>query len=170
MDHYEGLGVGPTAARSEIRAAYVAWARLVHPDLHRDAGDDDRRRAARRMIELNEAWRVLGDPARRRIYDRGPAGPAPRAGGDAPGDGTGPSGTPTRTPGSTAPGGRSNLVALVPVGLLAAALSTLVVGLVLGGPVLALGALLFGLAMAAFLVAPFLALATSRQDRSSAIG
>ena len=28
------------------------------------------------MAEINEAWRVLGDPRRRRIYDLSPSGPA----------------------------------------------------------------------------------------------
>lgn len=61
MDHYRRLGVRRTASTSEIRTAYRSHARRLHPD--RRAGDD------RAMQDLNEAWRVLRDPARRRAYD-----------------------------------------------------------------------------------------------------
>lgn len=67
--HYEVLGVSPRASADEIRAAYRAAARTVHPD----AGGSP---AA--MRTLNAAWHVLGDPARRAVYDRSlaPAGAA----------------------------------------------------------------------------------------------
>jgi len=65
---YDRLGVAPTASTAEIRAAYRRLARAAHPD---HAG------SAREMAVLNEAWRVLGDPARRAAYDRSAA--APRA-------------------------------------------------------------------------------------------
>jgi len=53
--------VSRSASAEEIHAAYRARARSLHPDVV--AGDD------RAMQDLNEAWRVLGDPARRRTYD-----------------------------------------------------------------------------------------------------
>ena len=62
MNHYQRLGVSSSSSEEEIHAAYRARARVLHPD--RTAGDD------RAMQELNEAWRVLRDPARRRAYDR----------------------------------------------------------------------------------------------------
>ncbi len=62
MTHYEVLGVGSAATPDEVRAAYRRAARDAHPDRH-GAG------SAERMARVNEAWRVLGDPARRRAYD-----------------------------------------------------------------------------------------------------
>ncbi|MDQ2651140.1 MAG: J domain-containing protein [Actinomycetota bacterium] len=59
--HYEVLGVAPDASTTEVRQAYLALARTHHPD--RPGGD------AERMRQVNEAWAVLGDPARRASYD-----------------------------------------------------------------------------------------------------
>lgn len=59
--HYDVLGVSVRATPDEVRAAYRRAARDHHPD----AGGD-----ARRMSDLNVAWRVLGDPGRRAAYDR----------------------------------------------------------------------------------------------------
>jgi hypothetical protein len=75
VSHYEVLAVAPTAPPSEIRAAYRRAARAAHPDRH-GAG------SAARMAAVNEAWRVLGDPALRRAYDQQLAdlgGPRPSA-------------------------------------------------------------------------------------------
>lgn len=62
MTHYDVLGIGPAAGPDEVRAAYRRAARDAHPDRH-GAG------SAERMARVNEAWRVLGDPLRRRAYD-----------------------------------------------------------------------------------------------------
>jgi DnaJ-like protein len=59
---YERLGVDPAASQAEIRAAYRRLARRVHPDRGGSGSE-----AA--MAAVNEAWRVLGDPARRANYD-----------------------------------------------------------------------------------------------------
>ncbi|HRE03681.1 MAG TPA: J domain-containing protein [Ilumatobacteraceae bacterium] len=61
-DHYAVLGVAATASRDEIRDAYRRLARQHHPD----TGGEH---AATRMAEINEAYRVLHDPARRALYD-----------------------------------------------------------------------------------------------------
>jgi hypothetical protein len=73
VTHYERLGVEPTADAGEIRAAYRRVARQHHPDT-RGGG------AAPEMAAVNEAWRVLRDPARRAVYDaslRPPSRPLP---------------------------------------------------------------------------------------------
>jgi len=57
---YEVLGVPPTATGEEIRAAYRRAARRVHPD----AGGSQRA-----FRQVNEAYRVLSDPARRQTYN-----------------------------------------------------------------------------------------------------
>ena len=70
-DLYEVLQVHPRAEPDVLRAAYRVLARKYHPD---HGGD------ARRMITLNDAWDVLGDPVRRAAYDASRAAPASQAG------------------------------------------------------------------------------------------
>jgi hypothetical protein len=77
VDHYEALGVPRSAAPAEIRQAYLRLARRHHPDRQVGAGADAERAARTRMAELNQAWEVLGDPARRRRYDEQVPGPGP---------------------------------------------------------------------------------------------
>ena len=66
-DLYEVLQVHPRAEPEVLRAAYRVLARKYHPD---HGGD------ARRMITLNDAWDVLGDPVKRAEYDASRAAPA----------------------------------------------------------------------------------------------
>ena len=76
--HYGTLGVADGAEPDEVRRAYLDLARQLHPDRWIDASPSEREDADRRMQEVNEAWRVLGNPARRLAYDveRREAGPA----------------------------------------------------------------------------------------------
>ncbi|CAN5169563.1 hypothetical protein BH24ACT1_BH24ACT1_10490 [soil metagenome] len=73
--HYEVLGVAVTASGEDIRTAFRRRAREVHPDRYAgsQALPSDRAEGSRQseqaMREINEAWRVLGDPGRRRAYD-----------------------------------------------------------------------------------------------------
>jgi hypothetical protein len=67
--HYEVLGVSPGAGSDDVRRAYLERAREAHPDRHVDASGPQRATAERAMQEVNEAWRVLGNPRRRRRYD-----------------------------------------------------------------------------------------------------
>jgi curved DNA-binding protein CbpA len=64
-DHYQALGVHPTADHATVRAAYRRLMRDVHPDVK--PGDAAAGEAARRA---NAAWAVLSDSARRASYDR----------------------------------------------------------------------------------------------------
>ena len=68
---YDVLGVQPSANAAEVRAAYRRCAHELHPDLHRDLQPDDAAAGEVAMRMVNEAWSVLGDPARRAAYDRG---------------------------------------------------------------------------------------------------
>ncbi len=64
VDAYRILQVLPTADQEEIKVAYRRLARRYHPDR---APDDV---STSRMIELNQAWELVGDPSRRAAYDR----------------------------------------------------------------------------------------------------
>jgi DnaJ domain len=66
---YDHLGVSPEASQEEIKRAYHSLARLHHPDAHPGAEAPVLEAARRRMVVLNGAWAVLGDPDRRRAYD-----------------------------------------------------------------------------------------------------
>ena len=63
-DYYATLGVAKTATEKEIKQAYRKLARKFHPDVN--PGD---KAAETRFKELNEAYEVLGDPAKRKKYD-----------------------------------------------------------------------------------------------------
>ncbi len=63
LDFYGILQVDPRAEPEVVRAAYRSLARKYHPDV---AGG-----SAERMVELNQAWAVLGDSRARAAYDRG---------------------------------------------------------------------------------------------------
>jgi len=65
-DYYGILGISRQAGREEIRRAFRRQALRYHPDTYRGS-----RVEAEIMIkEIIEAYRVLGDPSRRRAYDR----------------------------------------------------------------------------------------------------
>jgi len=63
--YYEILGVHSSAEQLVIRAAYRALAQRYHPD---KLGPDEGQ-LAERMAQVNEAYRVLSDPALRKEYD-----------------------------------------------------------------------------------------------------
>jgi DnaJ-class molecular chaperone len=63
FDPYDVLGISPDADAATIRRAYQKLARRHHPDLA--PGD---REAERRFVRIQRAYRLLGDPARRRQF------------------------------------------------------------------------------------------------------
>jgi hypothetical protein len=65
-DHYRILGVMRDAEQVVITAAFRALASMYHPD--RWKGDVSE--ATSKMAEINVAYGVLGDPAKRRAYDQ----------------------------------------------------------------------------------------------------
>ena len=65
-DHYQLLGVPPGATAREITRAYREAMKRTHPDR---VGPAFRAKAEERAKELNAAYRVLANPAKRRDYD-----------------------------------------------------------------------------------------------------
>lgn len=63
-DYYKVLGVSPDASQDEIRQAYRKLARKFHPDMNKTAGSEET------FKEINEAYEVLKDPAKREKYDQ----------------------------------------------------------------------------------------------------
>jgi hypothetical protein len=68
--HYDVLGVSSSASIEDLRRAYLDLARTLHPDRTLGASAAEAELASRRMQEVNEAWRVLKEPASRAAYDR----------------------------------------------------------------------------------------------------
>ena len=62
--HYSVLGVHAGASQESIREAYRRQAREFHPDRTRGSAA-----GGEKMPAINEAYRVLSDPARRAVYD-----------------------------------------------------------------------------------------------------
>jgi hypothetical protein len=69
MSYYDLLGVKPGATHAQIRSAYRVLAQLFHPDRLQQLKPEAREFAEERLKALNQAYEVLGDPARRADYD-----------------------------------------------------------------------------------------------------
>lgn len=62
-DYYEILGVGKNAANDEIKSAYRKLARQYHPDVNNEKDAEER------FKEIAEAYTVLSDTEKRKMYD-----------------------------------------------------------------------------------------------------
>ena len=63
-DYYKILGVSRDASQEEIQKAYRKLSRQYHPDIAGKEFED-------KFKEINEAYSVLSDPAKRQQYDMG---------------------------------------------------------------------------------------------------
>ncbi|MGL4343430.1 MAG: molecular chaperone DnaJ [Metamycoplasmataceae bacterium] len=63
-DYYEVLGISKNANASEIKSAYRSLAKKYHPDKNKDHD------AEQKFKEINEAYEVLSDDAKKANYDK----------------------------------------------------------------------------------------------------
>src|SRR5882724_5312764 len=93
QDYYETLGVPRSASAEDIKQAFRRRARLYHPDVARNKAAGEAK-----FKEINEAYEVLGDPEKRKLYDElgpdGRDGGAPAAANGRHGRGQAPQGAP----------------------------------------------------------------------------
>src|SRR5436309_4226543 len=66
---YQILEVSESASTEQIRSAYLKMAREYHPDRVPEHLTKLRADAENKFKQVQEAWTVLGNPARRRLYD-----------------------------------------------------------------------------------------------------
>ena len=63
---YDVLGVSKTAGEADIKKAYRRLAKQFHPDRNKDDA-----KAKDRFAEANSAYEIVGDPEKRKQFDRG---------------------------------------------------------------------------------------------------
>lgn len=69
---YDVLGLAPTAPPEAVRKAYKRLVLETHPDkVPLDATEEERAAAEQRFREVYQAFEILGDTVKRRVYDNG---------------------------------------------------------------------------------------------------
>ncbi len=173
---YDHLGVSRDASHEEIKRAYHVLARRHHPDAHGGAEPAVLEEARRRMVVINGAWAVLGDPERRQLYDASLSGARRRRGEAASRperehpEWFEPDNVPAADLEEEVPENRrtapAELVVLVPVGVVALAVALFAFSLLTESPALFGAAVaLVPVAVAAFLVMPLVVLLRGSRGR-----
>lgn len=64
-DYYEVLGINPNADENVIKKAYRKLAKKYHPDVNKGNAQ-----AEEKFKEITEAYEILSDPEKKKLYDR----------------------------------------------------------------------------------------------------
>ena len=67
-DPYSVLGVSRNASEEEIKKAYKTLSRRYHPDAN--VNNPNKAQAEEKFKEATQAYEILSDPEKRRLYDR----------------------------------------------------------------------------------------------------
>lgn len=70
-DYYKILGVDKNANEEEIKKAYRKRAMVHHPDRHSGATETEQKDHEHKFKEVGEAYAILSDEKKRRMYDSG---------------------------------------------------------------------------------------------------
>merc|ERR1711978_704166 len=70
-DYYKILGVDKNANEEEIKKAYRKRAMVHHPDRHSGATEVEKKDHEQKFKEVGEAYAILSDEKKRRMYDSG---------------------------------------------------------------------------------------------------
>lgn len=62
--YYEALGLNPNASQKEIKSAYYELSLIYHPDKN-----DGNLEATEKFRKITEAYKVLGNPEKKKVYD-----------------------------------------------------------------------------------------------------
>ncbi len=69
-DYYKILEIHPNATQELIKKQFKHLSKKYHPD--KNNGNDERMRISEKMFrDVNEAYKVLSDPQRKKLYDSG---------------------------------------------------------------------------------------------------
>ena len=66
MEYYDELGLNKNATEDDIKKAYRKLAMIYHPD---KASEDNKDEYTKRFQKISEAYEVLSDNEKRKIYD-----------------------------------------------------------------------------------------------------
>jgi len=67
--HYDVLGVSQDASSAQIKSAYLALSKELHPDLNQTKSGSEAEKIHKRFVQVTEAYGVLSNKETRRKYD-----------------------------------------------------------------------------------------------------
>lgn len=69
LTYYQLLNVSSSTGIDDIKIAFYRFARIYHPDLHRDKSQNIQEKVDKIFKRMNEAYRVLTDSHQKKMYE-----------------------------------------------------------------------------------------------------